>query len=170
MTGGYNLNLANVEHLVGSGGDDFVGFLSNVNGLTIDMGGGNDTVNLANGLNSVSVTNVENLNGSDFAAGSVSNDTLTLLNDVTGLQVNLANGSNTLNLAAGANSFAGIFNVDTINGTASDDSLSVANGLFTPNNDLSIDLGAGNDTPDRQLAVRQLRAPQRRAPRRQRPA
>ena len=146
VTGSYNLNLANVEHLVGSGGDDFVGFLSNVNGLTIDMGGGNDTVNLANGLNSVSVTNVENLNGSDFAAGSVSNDTLTLLNDVTGLQVNLANGSNTLNLAAGANSFTNIFSVDTIVGTGSDDTLSVANGLFTSNHDLSIDLGDGNDT------------------------
>ncbi|MGF2047064.1 hypothetical protein ACQUFG_17120, partial [Enterococcus gallinarum] len=57
ITGGYNLNLANVEHLVGTAGDDFVGFLSNVNGLTIDMGGGNDNVNLANGSNSVSVTN-----------------------------------------------------------------------------------------------------------------
>ena len=51
-------------------------------GMSIDMGGGNDNVNLANGSNSLSVTNVENLNGSDFAAGSVSNDTLTLLNDV----------------------------------------------------------------------------------------
>ncbi len=146
VTGGYNLNLANVEHLTGTGGDDFVGFLSSVNGLTIDMGGGNDNVNLANGSNSVSVANVENLNGSDFAVGSVSNDTLTLLNDVTGLSVNLANGNNTLNLAAGANSFVNIFNVDTVNGTASDDTLTVANGLSSPNNDLSVDLGAGNDT------------------------
>ena len=146
VTGGYNLNLANVEHLIGTGGDDFVGFLSNVNGLTIDMGGGNDNVNLANGSNSVSVANVENLNGSDFAVGSISNDTLTLLNDVTGLSVNLANGNNTLNLAAGANSFVNIFNVDTVNGTASDDTLTVANGLSSPNNDLSVDLGAGNDT------------------------
>ena len=146
QTGGYNLNLANVEHLVGSGGDDFVGFLSDVNGLSIDMGGGNDNVNLANGANSVSVTNVENLNGSDFAAGSVSNDILTLLNDVAGLSVNLANGTNTLNLAAGTNSFAGVFSVDAISGTASDDQLSIANGPYTPNSDLSIDLGAGNDT------------------------
>jgi VCBS repeat-containing protein len=146
ITGGYNLNLANVEHLVGTAGDDFVGFLSNVNGLSIDMGGGNDNVNLANGSNSVSVTNVENLNASDFAAGSISNDTLTLLNDVSGLSVNLANGINTLNLAAGVNSFTNIFNVDTINGTASDDTLTVGNGLFTATNDLSIDLGAGNDT------------------------
>ena len=92
------------------------------------------------------MTNVENLNGSDFAAGSVSNDTLTLLNDVTGLSVNLAKGTNTLNLAAGANSFTNVFNVDTVNGTVSDDTLSIANGLYTPNNDMSIDLGAGNDT------------------------
>jgi VCBS repeat-containing protein len=146
QTGGYSLNLANVEHLVGSGGDDFVGFLSNVNGLSIDMGGGNDTVNLANGSNSVSVTNVENLNASDFAAGSVSNDTLTLLSDVSGLSVNLANGINALNLAAGVNSFSNVFNVDTINGTASDDAVSIGNGLFTNANDLSVDLGAGNDT------------------------
>jgi VCBS repeat-containing protein len=146
VTGGYNLNLANVEHLVGTSGGDFVGFISNVNGLTIDMGGGTDGVNLANGSNSVSVTNVENLNGSDFAAGSVSNDTLTLLNDVSGLSVNLANGVNTLNLAAGANALTNIFNVDNVNGTASDDTLSVASGLYSPNNDLSIDLGAGNDT------------------------
>ena len=146
VTGGYNLNLANVEYLVGTAGDDFVGFASNVNGLTIDMGGGNDTVNLANGSNSVSASNIENLNGSDFATGSLSNDTLSLLNNVTGLSVNLANGINTLNLAAGANAFVNIFSVDTINGTASDDSLSIANGLYSPNNDVSIDLGAGNDT------------------------
>ncbi|MDN5003916.1 VCBS domain-containing protein [Bradyrhizobium sp. GCM10027634] len=146
ITGGYNLNLANVEHLVGTAGNDFVGFASNINGLTIDMGGGNDSVNLAYGANSVSVTNVEILTGSDFAAGNVSNDTLTLLNDVSGLSVNLANGVNTLNLAAGANAFTNIFNVDAINGTGSDDTLSVANSLYSPNNDVSIDLGAGNDT------------------------
>jgi hypothetical protein len=146
VTGGYNLNLANVEHLVGSSGADFVSLFNNVNGMSIDMGAGNDTVNLANGSNSLSVTNVENLNGSDFAAGSVSNDTLTLLNDVSGLSVNLGNGINALNLAAGVNSFTTIYNVDTINGTASDDTLTVGNGLFTAANDLSIDLGAGNDT------------------------
>jgi VCBS repeat-containing protein len=146
QTGGYTLNLLNVEHLVGSSGDDFAGLVNNVNGMSIDMGAGNDTVNLANGSNSLSVINVENLNGSDFAAGTVSNDTLTLLNDVSGLSVNLGNGINTLNLAAGGNSFSNVFNVDTINGTASDDTLTIGNGLFTAANDLSVDLGAGNDT------------------------
>ncbi|MCK1698913.1 VCBS domain-containing protein [Bradyrhizobium sp. 144] len=146
VTGGYNLNLANVEHLVGTGGDDFVGFLSNVNGLTVDMGGGNDNVVLANGVNSLSIIGDEILTGSDFSPGSISNDTLTLLSDVSGLSVNLGNGINTLNLAAGANSFTNLFNVDSINGTASDDVLSVSNGVYTPNNDMSVDLGVGNDT------------------------
>ncbi|MBR0950712.1 VCBS domain-containing protein [Bradyrhizobium canariense] len=145
ITGGYNLNLANVEHLVGTGGDDFVGFLSNVNGLTIDMGGGNDNVVLVNGSNSLSVTGTEILTGNDFTVGGfASNDTLTLQNTVSGLSVNLGNGNNTLNLAAGANSFTNIFSIATINGTASDDTLTVANGIGTPG--LSIDLGIGNDT------------------------
>jgi VCBS repeat-containing protein len=146
QTGGYNLNLTNVEHLIGSTGDDFVGLLNNVTGLTIDGGGGNDNVNLANGVNSVSVTNLASLNGSDFAAGTVSNDTLTLLNNVSGLNVNLANGENTLNLATGANSFTNIYNVQHINGTAGDDTLSVSGGFGTPDDNLNVDLGAGNDT------------------------
>lgn len=36
--GGGNLNLTNVQHLVGSGNDDFVSLVHNVNGLTIDLG------------------------------------------------------------------------------------------------------------------------------------
>jgi VCBS repeat-containing protein len=146
VTGNYTLNLANVEHLVGTGGNDSVSLAANTNGLTIDMGGGNDSISLANGTNSLSITGDEILTGSDFAVGSISNDTLTLLSDVSGLSVNLANGINTLNLTAGANSFTNIFNVDTVNGTASDDTLTVANGLSSPNNDQSVDLGGGNDT------------------------
>ena len=145
VTGGYSLNLANVEHVIGTAGDDFIGFQSNLNGLTVDMGGGNDTINLANGANSLSATNIENLNGSDFS-GAASNDTLTLLNDVSGLSVNLAQGTNTLDLAAGANSFVNIGSVDLVNGTASDDALTITSGIYSPNNDVSIDLGAGNDT------------------------
>ncbi|MCA1476157.1 tandem-95 repeat protein [Bradyrhizobium sp. NBAIM08] len=147
VTGGYTLNLANVETLVGTGGNDFVGLINNANDLAIDLGGGgNDGVNLANGFNTVSVTNVENLNGSDFAAGSVSNDTLTLGNVVSGLTVNLANGNNTLNLAAGGGSFNNIFSVQHINGTSSNDVLTVANSVFEPGNNPVIDLGGGDNT------------------------
>jgi hypothetical protein len=49
---------------------------------------------------------VENVNGSDLTESS--DDTLTLLNDVTGVSVNLANGSNTLNPAAGANALVDV--------------------------------------------------------------
>ena len=147
VTGGYSLNLANVENLVGTAGDDFVGLTGNANGLAIDLGAGsNDGVSLANGLNTVSVVNVENLNGSDFAPGTVSNDTLTLANNVSGLSVNLANGDNTLNLAAGASSFTNLFNVQHVNGTASDDVLSISNGFFEPGNNPVIDLGGGDNT------------------------
>lgn len=146
VTGGYGLSLVGVENLIGTSGDDSVTLASVATGLSIDMGGGNDSISLANGSNSLVATNVEILTASDFAAGSVSNDTLTLLNGVSGLSVNLANGNNTLNLAAGVNSFTNIFGTDTINGTASDDALTVASGLYTPNNDMSVDLGAGNDT------------------------
>ncbi|MGY4458581.1 beta strand repeat-containing protein [Bradyrhizobium sp. LB13.1] len=146
VTGGYGLSLVGVENLIGTSGGDSVTLASVANGLSIDMGGGNDSISLANGSNTLSATNVEILTASDFAAGSVSNDTLTLLNGVSGLSVNLANGNNTLNLAAGVNSFTNIFGTDTINGTASDDTLTVTSGLYTPNNDMSVDLGAGNDT------------------------
>ncbi len=68
---------------------------------------------------------------------------MTLLNDVTGVSVNLGNGSNTLNLAAGTNSLDNIFNAQHVNGTASDDTLSVTTGLGNPDANPSTDLGAG---------------------------
>ncbi|SDM85099.1 VCBS domain-containing protein [Afipia sp. GAS231] len=145
QTGFYNLNLVNVENLVGSAGNDTANFTTNLNGLNVDLGAGNDFVNLANGANTLSVTNVENINATDFS-GTASNDTLTLSNNVSGLSVNLAQGNNTLNLAAGPNSFTNIFNVQHVNGTAGDDTLSISNGFFEPGNNPVVDLGAGNNT------------------------
>lgn len=55
---------------------------------------------LAGGINSLSVSNVEHLASSDYTGAAV-NDTLTLLNDVSGMTVDLAQGDNVLNLAAG---------------------------------------------------------------------
>jgi VCBS repeat-containing protein len=142
VTAGVTLNLANVEFLTGSSGDDFVALANQVNGLAVDLGGGNDTLALANGSNSVSVTNVEAINGSDFDVNSPSNDALTLLNTVSGITVNLGNGTNTLNLAAGSNSLDFGFGVQVFNGTGSDDTLTLTNGTFGS----TIDLGGGNDT------------------------
>jgi len=140
-----SLNLVNVENLKGSAGDDFVNLVNDAVGMSVDLGGSNDTVNLANGVNSLSLANVENINATDFG-GTASSDTLTLLDDVSGLSVNLAQGSNTLNLAAGANDLVNVFNVDHVNGSASDDVMTVENGLYANGHDVVVDLGAGNNT------------------------
>jgi Ca2+-binding RTX toxin-like protein len=141
--GFFQLNLLNVEHVVGSAGDDTISLVNDASGLSVDLGAGNNTVNLANGVNSLTVANVQNISGTDFSGSS--DDTLTLLNDVNGLSVNLANGNNTLNLAAGTNSLVDIFNVQHINGTASDDVLTVTDGIGSPT-PVTIDLGGGDNT------------------------
>jgi VCBS repeat-containing protein len=144
VTGGYTIGIANLENLVGSSGNDFLGLTTTVAGLNLDMGGGSDSVNLANGANSLSATNVENLSSSDFS-GAASNDTLTLLNNVSGITVNLQQGDNSLNLAAGANSFVDIYNVQHINGTTSDDALTMADTIYENGTNPVVDLGAGTD-------------------------
>ena len=78
--------------------------------------------------------------------GTSSDDTLTLLNDVTGVSINLNNGTNTLNLAAGVNSLGNVFNVESINGTSFGDTLTLAGQVGNPTGVTRIDLGSGNDT------------------------
>src|SRR5262249_43506524 len=105
VSGGYALNLANAEHLIGSAGDDFVTLVNNASGLTVDLGAAvtGDVLTLAGGANSLSLTNVEQVNSSDLSGAVVTSDVLTLQNNVSGLTVNLGQGTNTLNLAAGTN-------------------------------------------------------------------
>jgi hypothetical protein len=141
----YNLNLANVEHVVGTSGNDFVTLVNDASGLSVDLGAGTDNLTLAGGINSLSVFNVENLNTNDFSGPAI-DDTVTLLNDVTGMTVNLAQGNNTLNLAAGSNSFVDLYNVQHINGTASDDVLTLTDVAYSPDGNPVIDLGAGDNT------------------------
>jgi Ca2+-binding RTX toxin-like protein len=150
-SGSYNLNLFNVENVVGSSGDDFVSLQNHANGLAIDLGAGNNALNLLNGSNSVSVTNVQNINGTDFS-GPASNDTLTLLNDVNGVTINLGQGTNILNLAAGSNTLTNAFGVQTINGSASDDTLTFVNNTFN----VTIDLGNGANTLNLAAGVNSL--------------
>ena len=144
VSGGYTLNLVNVENLAGtSSSNDFVGLTNLASGLAVDLGAGaNDMLSLANGFNSLSVINVENVNGNDFAVGDISDDTITLLNNVFGVTVNLGNGTNTINLAAGTNTLVNAYGTNTIHGTESNDTLTVVNGLFQS----TVDLGGGTDT------------------------
>jgi Ca2+-binding RTX toxin-like protein len=59
----YNLNLFNVESLVSTGGIDTVNLQNVANGMSVDLGGGFDILNLAAGANTVTVTNIEAVNG-----------------------------------------------------------------------------------------------------------
>jgi hypothetical protein len=145
-TAGYTLGLIDVENVTvdttsnSNNVNETLNLTSAVNGISIDLGSGTDLVKVANGVNSLSVTNVESLTGSDFSGSS--DDVLTLLNTVSGLSVNLANGTNSLNLAAGSNSFGDIWGVSTINGTVDDDTLSISGNASA----VAIDLGDGTDS------------------------
>src|SRR6185312_5099374 len=121
-----------VGHLNGDSQDNSISLNNDVTGLAVDLGVGNDNLNLASGTNSLSVSNVENINTADYFGGpaAASDDTLTLLNDVSGLTLNLQQGNNTLNLAAGTNALTA-YNVQTINGSASDDTLTLQNQTFS---------------------------------------
>ncbi|MDT4743632.1 VCBS domain-containing protein [Bradyrhizobium sp. WYCCWR 12699] len=142
---GYTLNLAGVENLVGTGNDEFVNLTMNANGLVVDLGGGNDQLNLAGGANTLSLIGVDGIAGTDFGATPGVNDVLTLSTTVTGLNISLGNGDNTMNLAAGANSFVNIYDVNHVNGMAGDDILTVT-GAIGAANGVAIDLGDGDDT------------------------
>ncbi|KYG21639.1 hypothetical protein SE92_16370 [Bradyrhizobium sp. AT1] len=142
---GYTLNLAGVENVIGTGNDEFVNLTANANGLVVDLGGGNDQLSLAGGANTLSLIGVENIGGTDYGATPGVNDVLTLSTTVTGLNISLGNGDNTMYLAAGANSFVNIYDVNHVNGTASDDTLTVTGSIGSANG-VAIDLGDGQDT------------------------
>jgi len=117
-------------------------FNSTVDGVDIDLASGTDSITLATGANSLGVHSVESISSSDFSTASPSDDTLTLLNEVTGLTVNLQNGTNTFNLAAGTNVLAGLFNVQTVHGSESADTLTILNNVGAGT---TIDLGGGGE-------------------------
>lgn len=142
---GYTLNLSGVENLIGSGNDEFVNLTANANGLVVNLAGGNDQLSLAGGANTLSLIGVEGISGSDFGATPGVNDLLTLTTTVTGLNISLGNGDNTMHLAAGANSFVNIYDVNHVYGTGSDDTLTVT-GAIAAANGVAIDLGDGDDT------------------------
>ena len=135
------LGLVGVENVAGGTADEYIVLQNAVTGVTFDLGIGNDTINLVNGSNSIGVLGVETINGSDFGGTNPSNDTLTLLNNVNGVVINLGDGANAVNLAGGANSLT-LNNIQSVNGTLSDDSLTSQGQSLNS----TIDLGDGTDT------------------------
>ncbi len=93
-----------------------------------------------------SAISVEQINSSDLATGGSSNDTLTLQNTVSGVNINLGGGTNALNLAGGVNSLNHITSLATISSGSSHDNLTIAGTMFNGGNPTVIDLGGGSDT------------------------
>jgi hypothetical protein len=144
------LNLTSVETIGMAGGAHpggiseatgslTVQMLSVLNGTSVDLGNFNDTLNLFNGNNVVTATNIENIN----AFGPTGNDTVTMNADLTqNLSVNLGGGTNVLNLALGGTynmSVSG--NALTVNGSAADQHLNI----FNQQLGTTFDLGDGTD-------------------------
>ena len=98
----YNLNLANVENLVSTGGIDTVTLQNGANGMTIDLGTGFDALTLADGNNVVTVRNVE-----EITAPGSGNDTVFFTPEagVVNQSIVLGNGHNTLYLMGDEGTF-----------------------------------------------------------------
>ena len=141
VAGNYNLNLARVEIIAGSGGADVVTLQNAASGMTVNLGTGSDSLNLSSASDTVTVTNVETV----FSGGGV--DSVTFLhNDASaGQTFNLAGGDDTLILAGSDSNYSlTLFGNMTVVG-ASDSGNEVVNVV---NNQLgtTFDLGAGIDT------------------------
>jgi VCBS repeat-containing protein len=80
--GFYSLNLANVESVIGSGGNDNVNLINNANGLAVDLGAGDDTLNLGASSSGVTFVYADN-DGADVVSGfnGISGDKI----DLTGV-------------------------------------------------------------------------------------
>jgi hypothetical protein len=140
----YSLNLANVEHLVGSFGNETVTLTAPVtNNMSVDLGfGANDVLNLSTGNDTVTVTGVETL----FNPGGT--DTVTFLhNDISvGQTFNLGFATGNTLILDGSNSNYGLqlFGNMTVIGASDsgDETVNVTNNQAGT----TFDLGAGDDT------------------------
>jgi Ca2+-binding RTX toxin-like protein len=142
----YSLNLANVEHLVGSFGNDTVNMTSVIgNNMTVEMDFGSDILNLANGSNTVTVASVETVNAFGGA------NTVTFLHNDTsaGQSFNLGSSSDGVDqlILAGTNSS---YSLTTLGGdmlvTGASDSGDEDVNVFNTVGGATFDLGAGNDS------------------------
>jgi len=106
-------NLYNIGHVNGMSSDDTLTIQGNTDG-TIDLGDGNDTLNLNGGSFGLTVANVENING------SANFDTITIGNAVTGsATVTAGVGADAITASAGQDNFRFTSVADsTINGQA----------------------------------------------------
>lgn len=103
--GTYNLNLANVEVLAGSIGNDSVTLQNTVTGMTVNLAGGSDTLNLANGGNTVTASGVERIHGGfGFDTVTLSDATPVIINGIESVIASGANNQVTIEADVGVTS------------------------------------------------------------------
>lgn len=140
VSGTYNFTLANVSAINnGSNGADTVTLANSQSGLSVRLGGGGstDTLNLADGGNTVSVwEDVEIVNG------GTGNDDVTAETALSNNYnfYNLGAGTDSVTLASGTN-FLTVTGTETVTGNAGADTITVSDGTAT-----TINAAAGNDT------------------------
>lgn len=129
-------SIKDVETITASGsGDDSLGILGSLLSGNIDLGGGTgDSLTLANGTNSLSVSNTETITGGTGA------DSITLLAAQLSGGIDLGGGSDSLQLANGTNSLT-LTDIESIIGGTGNDSLTLNGSSAT-----SVTGGAGSDT------------------------
>ncbi len=167
QSGTYNLNIQNVDSLTGTSGADFVTLTNVANGITVNLAGALDTLNLANGANVLTVFNTDTVNGGTgfdtVTLGSAANIAVNSVESVIGSSgidhvtlnagpgVALINasfdlgGDNdtlTLNVFGTPTLNLTLANVETVDSTGGIEAVTLTNVA----NGLSIDLGTGFDT------------------------
>lgn len=126
------------DSVTGSSGDDVAGPTNNAaSGDDVDLGAGNDTLNLYAGDNTLSVQNVETINGNN------GNDNVTIATAISGGVVDLAGGSgDKVTLSSTAGNSLTISNVEEVQGSDGADNVTVSQA------DLSGNSFEGNDGVD----------------------
>ena len=123
-TGSNSVAVVGVEQInsneVGAPSDDTLTLLTNVNGITINLGNGSNTLNLWAGTNSVKGYGLTTINGTNSA------DELTTLENDAGSTIDLGAGTDTLNLGVIATGVT-VRNIENVNGSTFNDTIAIAN-------------------------------------------
>jgi DNA-binding protein len=95
---GHTTTLQDVEIVLGGSGAEALTFTDTIEASdVIDLGGGNDSIQLAAGINVLDVANVETVTGTEGT------DKLTFVSNLSGETIDLNGGGDDLTLAAGGN-------------------------------------------------------------------
>jgi Ca2+-binding RTX toxin-like protein len=142
LNAGTTATVKNAEFInAGSGNDTVTAFLdSTFSNQSINLGSGTDVLNLA-GTNTVFNVSLQaaSLTVNDQTGNAIQ---MTVSNSQFGTTFDLGSGTDTLNLFGAGGNNVTVRNVEVLNGSSGNDTISLPDST----NGMTIDLGAGNDT------------------------